>query len=101
MTKKSVTLEMYLHRKPDGSEKLAPHDFTEGGKSEYWLNEYGACMGKVVVTGEYEDIEGDPVEKLIEGLEASIERERADSQVRVGLMLDRINQLKCITHESN
>lgn len=37
---------------------------------------------------------------MIESLEFSIEKERADSQIRVNILLDRISKLKCLTHES-
>jgi hypothetical protein len=97
--RKSVTLKMYLFRKADGTESLMEHDLTENGTKEYWLRELGACMGRVEVTGTYVDIPGDPREKLIDGLEKAIEKERADSQVRVNLLLDRISQLKCLTHD--
>lgn len=36
----------------------------------------------------------------IEALEASVKSERADSQMRVNLLLDRISKLKCLTHEA-
>lgn len=100
MSKKKIELEMFLHRKADGTESLNQWDHTNKGADTYWLNELGACMGKVTIIGEYEDIEGDPREKLIEGLESAIEKERGDSQARVNLLMERISQLKCITHEA-
>jgi hypothetical protein len=36
---------------------------------------------------------------MIESLKASIKKERADSQSRVNILLDRISKLKCLTHE--
>lgn len=36
----------------------------------------------------------------IDALEKSVIAEKADSQVRVNLLLERISKLKCITHES-
>lgn len=38
-------------------------------------------------------------QQAITGLEREIQKERADSQVKVNLMLDRISKLKAITHE--
>lgn len=35
----------------------------------------------------------------IDALERSVEIERADSQVRINILLDRISKLKAITHE--
>lgn len=36
----------------------------------------------------------------IESLEASIQVEKAESQIRINHMLDRISKLKCLTHEA-
>lgn len=36
---------------------------------------------------------------MIESLEASIQKERAESQSRVNILLDRVSKLKAITHE--
>lgn len=36
----------------------------------------------------------------IDSLEKAVESERADSQMRVNILLDRISKLKCITHEA-
>lgn len=99
MAMKQVEIPMYLFRNPDGTETLGQHDHTKNGADEYWLGQLGACMGRVVVVGEYEDIEGDPREKLIEGLEKAVSKERAESQSRVNLLLERISQLKCLTHD--
>lgn len=38
-------------------------------------------------------------QQTIAGLEQEIQKERADSQVKVNLLLDRISKLKAITHE--
>ncbi|QLI49448.1 hypothetical protein vBPaeMUSP18_54 [Pseudomonas phage vB_PaeM_USP_18] len=100
MAMKQVELPMFLFRKADGTEKLCQYDHTDNGRNQYWLNDLGACMGRVVVVGEYEDIEGDPREKLIEGLEKAVEKERVESQVRVNLLLEKISQLKCLTHDT-
>lgn len=96
---KQIELPMYLFRKPDGTEKLAQYDHTAGGTKDYWLNELGACMGRVVVIGEYEDIAGDPALKLIEELEKTVLSNRAEAQVRETALLERISQLKCLTHD--
>ncbi|QKE22873.1 hypothetical protein 8P_047 [Pseudomonas phage 8P] len=97
---KKVEIPMFLFRKPDGTETLGQHDHTKNGTDQYWLDQMGACMGRVVVVGEYEDIEGDPREKLIEGLEKAVEKERVDSHVRVNALLEKISQLKCLTHDT-
>lgn len=35
----------------------------------------------------------------IDALEKCVQAERADSQVRVNILLDRISKLKCLTHD--
>lgn len=100
---KKAKVEMFLHRKQDGTESLhfgdRSKDIISGQICPRRVAEYGACMGKVMASCEYESIPGDPREKLIEGLEAAAVQERADSQVRVNKLLDQISQLKCLTHE--
>lgn len=105
MEKKIVKVElpMFLHRKPDGTSSVHNWDRTvdhNGRVDEFNISQYGACMGKVIVYGEYEDIEGSPVEKLVEGLERALEKDRADSQVRHNKLLERIGQLRSLTHEA-
>lgn len=102
MEKKLVQVElpMFLFRKPDGSETLGSYDITQDNTQEYFINTTGVCMGRVVVIGEYETIEGDAVEKLVAGLEKAVEKERADSQVRVNALRERISSLKSLTHEA-
>lgn len=43
--------------------------------------------------------EFDATEQVIESLQAEIERERAESQSRVNLLLERISKLQAIGHE--
>lgn len=101
MAMKKVELPMFLHRKADGSEKLLPFDASKlDGDQMFNLNHYGACMGAVIIIGEYQDITGDAVAKAIEGLEAAKIKERGDSCARITALDERINQLKCITHDA-
>lgn len=101
MAMKKVEITMFLHRKADGSERLLGFNASKGGGDPMQnLNEYGACMGQVVVAGEYQDIEGDPIEKAIEGLEAVKLKERGDSCARITALDERIHQLKCISHDA-
>lgn len=53
------------------------------------------------VEQEFDIPDVDLVAAQINGLEAAVQAERADSQVRVNLLLDRISKLKCITHEAD
>lgn len=48
---------------------------------------------------EFEVPEFDLRQIEIEALESSVNQERADSQVRVNLLLDRISKLKAISHD--
>lgn len=98
--RKTVKLQMFLFRKADGTDSFRSYDLTEGNTDERWISALGACMGQVEIIGTYEDIQGDARAIVIAGLEKAIHNELADSKRRVNLLLERISQLKCITHES-
>lgn len=89
--KVAVELEMYLHvRDYSGERVLFATD----------MSEYGyACLGRVTLVGEYEDIDKDPRQAMLEGLERQLDKERADSQSRINLLLERISKLQAIGHE--
>lgn len=91
--KVKTTLEMYVHRHADGLDKLHAADMSEYG--DHW----GVCLGPVEVKCEYDAPDTDPVQAMIETLERRIDKERADSQVRINILLDRIGQLKCLPHD--
>lgn len=95
-----TSIEMYLHRKSDGSETLSVADLTQGGKSEFWTRQQGACLGKVKVACEYESPDIDASLALIDALEGQIRAEQAESYARVTAMQDRIAELRCITHQA-
>lgn len=98
--KKKIELEIFIHRKADGSEKIELSDMTKLGATDDWaVNYYGVCVGSTTLVGEYEDIEADPREALIDALEQSLKREIADSQVRQNKIKDQIEQLRCLTHQ--
>lgn len=95
MAKQTVTLHMY-ERTEDwnrGQKTVDPYDFRKlpecmGGR--IWI-------GQVDVEIDFPDI--DTTQAHIDQLEKEVQKERADSQVRVNLLLDRIGKLKCLTHE--
>jgi hypothetical protein len=91
MSTVSVEMEIYLHVQADGTRELLSSDMS---KYEFC----GACLGKVTLVGTYEDIDKDPREAMTENLEAQLEQERADSQVRQNILLDRISKLKCLEY---
>lgn len=55
------------------------------------------CLGEVDVEIEVPDV--DVTGLQIEALERELKQERADSQLRQNILLDRISKLKAITHE--
>lgn len=86
--------------------KLYVHSLVREWRSEPEISisdiDMGSCDGYTVIcTREVEiDIpEFDARGLMIDSLEAQVKKERADSQVRVNLLLDRISKLKAITHE--
>ena len=100
MSKKTIKMQMFVHRKADGTESVNEHDHTKNNTIQMWVELMGALVGVVDATITYESPpEVDVNQVLVEGLERAIDQERADSQVRVNLLLDRISQLKCLTHE--
>ena len=98
--KKTIELEIYIHRKPDGTDSIQLHDMTNVGTTDAWaINHYGVCVGKTILVGEYEDVEANPVEALVERLEQSLQEEIAGSQVRQNSIKDQIDQLRCIAYQ--
>lgn len=98
--KKKIELPVFIHRKADGTDKIALHDMTSSSVAGDWaISHYGVCIGQTMLVGEYEDIEADPREALIDALEQSLKREIADSQVRQNKIKDQIEQLRCLTHQ--
>lgn len=88
---KRVTQTMFLHRKADGTDRFWP-----ASMDEYGTDYYGVCMGEVECTIEYEDIEADPTAKLVESLQASLEKERKESMTRQLQIQEKINSLLAI-----
>lgn len=74
-------------------------DMTAGETDPMWANIYGVCVGPVEVSCEYEDIDVNPIDALIESLEDAVQQEIADSQLRKNKLLSRISELKAITHQ--
>ena len=87
-----TTIKLYIHQLPGG-----PQEALTCNMSEYSAT-WGALLGTVDVEVEWKEIDRDPREALIESLESQVEKERADSQVRVNHLLDQISKLKCLEH---
>ena len=98
---KTATIEMYLHRTAEGVDTLLGHDFTDGGTDIYFIKRFGVCMGVVKVECSYEDIDADPVERLIDALECKLNEEIADSEMRKNILIGKISELKAITYQAN
>lgn len=101
---KRITKTLYVHRKPGREEDLIEAcDMTRkdgvSGGDEWRVDYFGVMVGKVEATIEYTDIESDPTTALVTALQASLEKERADSHVRQLGIQQRIDELLAITHE--
>jgi hypothetical protein len=94
MAKQTVTLHMYESTASynSGNRYLAECDFrnTEFMKDRIWL-------GQQDVEIDWPD--ADTAQLQIEALESQVKQERADSQVRVNLLLERMSKLQAIGHE--
>ena len=94
MSTVTISKEMYLHAKQDGTRLL--HDMDMGISSpDYW----GVSIGKVACTITYEDISGvDPRAVLVSKLEEQITETRAECEQKVNHLLDRISKLQCLEY---
>lgn len=54
-------------------------------------------VGQTEVTIDWPEV--DTTQLQIDALEAQVQKERADFQVRVNLLLERISKLKCLEHK--
>lgn len=95
MALKTVTLHMYARTDDWHTEKHIVDNFDmrkipDCMKDKVWI-------GQVNVELDFPEI--DMHAAKIEALEAQIQKERADSQVRVNLLLERISNLQAIGHE--
>lgn len=93
--KKLVTLHMY--------ESIAEWNKGDKEVNEFDMRPHPDCMRKRVWIGQTEveiDFpENDTRQDQIDNLEAQVQEERAQSQSRVNLLLERISKLKAIGHE--
>ena len=96
MAKQTVTLHMYTRTAefyPAGNLTVFDADFRDTP----------ACMKGMLWLGSQEVElnvpEVDTRQAQVEALEAEVEQERADSQVRVNLLLERISKLQAIGHD--
>lgn len=92
MAKQTFTL--YVHaitRKWDPEPEISISDMSMEGCEDYAL----ICTREVEIDIPEFDSRG----LMIQALERGIQKERAESQSRVNILLDRISKLKCITHD--
>ena len=94
MAKQTITLHMYESIEPwnQGARGVLTFDFRgiPAGDGRVWL-------GQQDVEIDFPDV--DTRQFQIDALEAQVKQERADSQVRVNLLLERISKLQAIGHE--
>jgi hypothetical protein len=86
-----TTITLFIHQRPGEEQRALTCDLSEYGS-------YGALLGTREVEVEWETFDRDPVEALIDTLEQQVEKERADSQLRINALLDKIGKLRCIEH---
>lgn len=97
MAKQTFTMYITQSIAQYGAGKIGVNDFnmakSYGGKpAEHIL--------LATVEQEFEIPDVDLVAAQVEGLEQAIKHERAESQGRVNLLLDRLSKLKAIGHDS-
>ena len=95
MAKQTITLHMYESTKEwNRGERMVRdndyRDYYECMQGRIWL-------GSQDVEIDFPDI--DTRQLQIDALEAEVKQERADSQVRVNLLLERISKLQAIGHD--
>lgn len=95
MAKQTITLHMYESTKhwSIGERMVCDNDYRdhpECMQGRIWL-------GSQDVEIDFPDV--DTRQLQIDALEAEVKQERADSQVRVNLLLDRISKLQAIGHD--
>jgi len=87
-------ITFYIHQIPGQQQVARACDMSE------WPNLYGVLLGTQEIEIEFDEIDKDPIAAMVENLEAQVDRERADSQVRVNGLLDKISKLKCLEHNT-
>lgn len=91
---KQTTMTYYLHVRPgDDGQPIFALFSVDATKT---IGEY-ACLGPVELSVDVPQV--DPVAKMISSLERQIEAERADSQQRINILLDRLSKLQCLEHK--
>lgn len=95
MAKHTVTLHMYEYTEEWREKK--PTVFDADFRNVPSCMENLIWLGQVDVEVDWPEV--DTRQLQIDALEKQIEKERADSQMRVNLLLERISQLKAIAHE--
>jgi hypothetical protein len=84
------TFNLFLHKSELGAYQVFNSDMSE------YLNG-SVCLGSQDVEMEIPEVNINNL--LIDKLETDVQKERAESQSRVNLLLDRISKLKAITHD--
>ncbi len=88
-----TTVKLYIHQIPGQEQYALCSDMSR------WPDVWGALLGVREVEVEFEQFDTDPMEAMIDALEQQIASERAESQVRVNLLMERISQLRSLEHK--
>ena len=91
-----ATIKNFLHVKPDFDGSPVFRLFTCDMSGADGFIGY-ACLGPVELVVDVPQI--DPRAAMIAGLEQQIELERANSQLRVNALLDRLGKLQCLEYQ--
>lgn len=57
------------------------------------------CLGERVIDIDFPEVDTRQIQ--IDALESAVKAERAESQSRVNILLERISKLKCLTHNAD
>lgn len=87
-----TTITLYIHQRPGEEQRALTCDLSEFGS-------YGALLGTREIEVEWEGFDIDPVAAMIDNLEQQVQKERAESQLRINALLDKIGKLKCLEHK--
>lgn len=95
MAKQTITLHMYecTNDWRAGQRIVDQYDYRQSQD----LMKDKIYLGSTEVEIDFPDV--DTRQLQIDALEAQVQKERADSQVRVNLLLDRISKLQAIGHD--
>lgn len=94
-TSLKTTITLFIHQLPGKPQSPKTCDMS------IYSDHYGPLLGTQEVEVEWQEIDRDPVDAMIGSLEAQVQKERADSQVRVNGLLEKIGKLQCLEYQTS